>query len=86
MKAYFERIEEDIAVIIIEETKEQFTKPIEQLPGESVPGTWFEVTVRHNEIVEIKLDPSTTDSKKQKTEVLLAKLREKNGGSKFKKN
>ncbi|TKC19445.1 DUF3006 domain-containing protein [Robertmurraya kyonggiensis] len=83
MKAYFDRIEDDVAVLLIEETKKQFTKPIEQLPAGAVPGAWFEATVIHNEIVEIKLDPSTTYSKKQTTEDLLAKLRGKNKGSKF---
>lgn len=86
MKAYFDRIEENAAVIIIEETKEQFTKPIEQLPAGAVPGTWLEVTINHDEIVEIKLDASTTESKQQTTEDLMAKIRGKNKRSKYRKN
>lgn len=86
MKAYFDRIEEDVAVIIIEETKEQFTKPFEELPAGSVPGTWLEVTINHDEIVEMKLDASTTESKQQKTEDLMAKIRGKNKRSKYRKN
>jgi len=86
VKAYFDRIEEDVAVIIIEETKQLFTKPIEVLPVGAVPGTWIEVTVSHNEIVEMKLAPSTTDSKKQTTEDLMAKIRRKNKGSKLRKS
>ncbi|MEQ2525462.1 DUF3006 family protein [Bacillaceae bacterium CLA-AA-H227] len=86
MKAYFDRIEEDVAVIIIEETKEQFTKPIEQLPAGSVPGTWLEVTINHDEIVEMELDSSTTESKQQTTEDLITKIRGKNKGSKLRKS
>ncbi|RTR27133.1 DUF3006 family protein [Robertmurraya yapensis] len=86
MKAYFDRIEEDVAVIIIEETKEQFIKPIEQLPAGAVPGTWFEVTINQDEIVEMKLDASTTESKQRTTEDLLAKIRSKNKRSKYRKN
>lgn len=85
MKAYLDRFEENLAVIIMEETKKQFIKPIEQLPSGSVPGTWLEVKLENDDVIEIKIDKGATAAKKETNENILSKLRAKNIGSKFKK-
>ncbi|MGG0719300.1 DUF3006 domain-containing protein [Robertmurraya massiliosenegalensis] len=85
MKAYIDRFEENLAVIIIEEIKKQFTKPIDQLPNGALPGTWLKVTLKDNDIMEMKIDEEETNSTKNSVDNLMAHLRSKKKESKFKK-
>lgn len=87
MKAYFDRIEDKkIAVLIMEENKQQVTIPIEDLPPDSKPGTWFHITLENGKITSIVMDEATTIEKQKSTEDLMTMLRNKKNGSKFKKN
>lgn len=85
MKAYIDRFEGNLAVIIIEESKQQFTKPIEQLPEGATPGIWLRVTLKSEDMIEIEIDQDKTNLAKNSVNHLMAQLRSKKKESKFKK-
>ncbi|MDF1509147.1 DUF3006 domain-containing protein [Robertmurraya sp. DFI.2.37] len=85
MKAYIDRFEESYAVLLLEESKKQYIKPIDHLPLGSSPGMWLTLTLKNNEIIKMELDEESTNSAKKSVEHLMAQLRAKKKESKFKK-
>lgn len=86
MKGYLDRFEEnEYAVILVEELKKEFVLRKEELPEGSTVQTYFDLTIENDEIKSIKLDPGITHTEQQNVKALMAKLRAKSNGSKFKK-
>ncbi|GIN61010.1 hypothetical protein J27TS8_10030 [Robertmurraya siralis] len=85
MKAYIDRFEESFAVLLLEESKKQHIKPIDQLPTGASPGMWLTLTLENNEIIKMELDDESTNSAKKSVNHLMAQLRSKKKESKFKK-
>jgi hypothetical protein len=48
--------------------------------------SYFDVTIENDKIISLKLNEQTTTSEQQKSDELMAKLRSKSKGSKYKKN
>jgi hypothetical protein len=55
------------------------------LPEGSSEKSYFDVTIENDKITSLKLNELTIISEQQKTDELMAKLRSKSKGSKFKK-
>ena len=86
MKGYLDRIEDNqFAVILVEEMNKEFVIPKAKLPAGSVEKAYFDLTIENNQITSIKIDNATTITEQQKVDNLMAKLRLKSKGSKFKK-
>jgi len=86
MKGYLDRIEDNQhAVILVEENKREYIIPIQQLPEGSSPGTYFDLTIENETITSLKWNEDETISQQQKVNDMMAKLRKKSSGSKFKK-
>jgi hypothetical protein len=86
MKGYLDRIDDNkYAVILVEETKKEFVLPKEELPEGSAEKSYFDLTIENDRITSITLDEETTFSEQKKADDLMAKLRSKSKGSKFKK-
>ncbi len=86
MKGYLDRIEDGKwAVILVEEIGDEFIIPVEKLPEGISVKSYFNLTIENGELTSIVFDPETTAQEVQKTEELLAKIRAKSRGSKFKK-
>ncbi|WP_339227145.1 DUF3006 domain-containing protein [Oceanobacillus sp. FSL K6-2867] len=85
MKGILDRFEGDKAVILIEEMKEEYIVNRSALPKGSKIETVF--TVEKNQTTyNIKgIDTSNTEALAQQSSDLMAKLRAKSRGSKFKK-
>lgn len=86
MRGYFDRVEDgQLAVILVDEIGEEFIIPVNELPEGSAAGTYFDLTIENGEIISIIPDRETTEIEKVKTDDLMAKLRAKSKGSKFKR-
>lgn len=86
MKGILDRFEDNNkAVILIEDTKEEVIIPAEQLPKGSSENTYFTMEKIKDEYQVVSIDEATTQKEAEKSSDLMAKLRAKSKGSKFKK-
>lgn len=86
MNGILDRFEENNkAVILIEEIDEELIVPVEKLPKGSVVNTYFSIEKKDGEYQIVSIDNTTTKEEAQKTSDLMAKLRAKSKGSKFRK-
>lgn len=85
MHGFLDRFEGKMAVILVEEVKEEFTVNKEMLPDGSDVNTYFEIEKKDGNYHIVQIDTTKTTQEKQTTSDLMAKLRAKKTGSKFKK-
>lgn len=85
MHGFLDRFEGNMAVILVEEVKEEFTVNKEMLPDGSDVNTYFEIEKKDGNYHIVQIDTTKTTQEKQTTSDLMAKLRAKKTGSKFKK-
>ena len=85
MHGFLDRFEGNMAVILVEEVKEEFTVNKEMLPDGSDVNTYFEIEKKDGNYHIVQIDTTKTTKEKQTTSDLMAKLRAKKTGSKFKK-
>jgi len=86
MKGVLDRIEDGVAVVLIEEKGEEFTLAEYDLPTGSKEGTWFEVTYENGVYVISAIDEQMTKERSEVSKQLLKKLQQKKKQSKFKRN
>lgn len=86
MRGILDRFEKDIAVILIEEKKEEFTVPKSQLPEESKIDTYFFIEKTADGYQITGIDMEKTDQETKKASSLMDQLKAKKKTSKFKKN
>lgn len=86
VRGVLDRIEDGLAVVLIEEEQKQFTIPVSELPPNSKEGTWFTLKKDCDEYSIVEIDEQTTEQMTEKSMDLLAQLRAKKKGSKFKRN
>lgn len=86
LKGVLDRIEDNVAVILIEEIKEEFTLPKEKLPRNSKEGTWFSIKKENGHFKILQIDAALTKEKEEKSLNLLSQLRAKSKGSKYKRS
>lgn len=85
MKGVLDRIENQLAVILIEDINKEIIIPMKDLPPNSQEGTWFDLEELEGEIKIISIDHDLTQKEAQKSQDLLNQLRTKSKGSKFKR-
>ena len=85
MHGFLDRFEGNMAVILVEEVKEEFTVNKEMLPDGSDVNTYFEIEKKDGNYHIVQIDTTKTTQEKQTTSDLMAKLRAKKTESKFKK-
>lgn len=85
MKGVLDRIEDGVAIILVEERDEQFTVPAHDLPAGSNEGTWFTLRAHGDEYSIVAIDEQRTASQKERINKLQQKLRKKRRTSKFKR-
>jgi len=86
MKGYLDRIEDnDLAVILIEEINEEIIIPLDELPEGSTENTWLQLEKTDDSFQVIAIDDEKTEQETETSQDLMAKLRAKSKGSKFKK-
>ncbi|MFC2949759.1 DUF3006 domain-containing protein [Virgibacillus sediminis] len=86
MKGIVDRFEDnDKAVILLEEIKEELIVDRSELPAGSDVNTVLRVEERDGEYRVMSKDEEQTDEQSGKSSDLMAKLRAKSKGSKFKK-
>lgn len=87
MKGILDRFEDNNnAIILIEELDEEIIIPVGELPEGSKVNTFFKMEKQCGRLQIVSIDDTTTKHEGQKTSDLMAKLRAKNKGSKFKRN
>lgn len=86
MKGVLDRFEGNLAVILIEENKAEVVIPTEKLPEGSKVNTVFKMVKSSGSYTIIEVDLSAEQEAKETTQDLMAKLRARSNGSKFKKN
>lgn len=85
MNGYFDRIENNLAVILVEKIKKQYAVPLSSLPPGSKPGMWFSLEIIEGKLENLKIDKELSTKKRERTELLMKKLQSRSGGSKFKR-
>lgn len=86
MKGVLDRIEDDMAVIIIEEVGREFTLAKEELPSGSKIGTWFAIDFSDDQYTILSIDKEKTEQAYEKSALLMKKLQQKKKRSKFKRS
>lgn len=85
MRGVLDRIEEGLAVILIEEAGKQFTLPENELPAGSEIGTSFTIAFKNNQYTIIAIDEAETKRTSEKSARLMQQLQQKKKRSKFKR-
>ncbi|MUV38927.1 hypothetical protein JNUCC1_02799 [Lentibacillus sp. JNUCC-1] len=85
MKGVLDRFEENQAVILLEDQKEEIIVERDALPENSQINTWFNIEKTGGQY-KLSIDHDTTEKELETSQDLLAKLRAKKKGSKFKTN
>lgn len=85
LKGVLDRIEDNQAVVLVEEKGEQFTLPKEKLPPNSKEGTWFSIKQENEKFVIVKIDEQLTKEKQAQSADLMSQLQAKKSSSKFKR-
>lgn len=75
MKGVLDRIEGNLAVILIEARKEEVVVPMCELPAGSEEGTWFTIEMIDEEFEIVENDERTTKEKRARVKGLLDRLR-----------
>ncbi|WP_245843898.1 DUF3006 domain-containing protein [Oceanobacillus rekensis] len=86
MKGILDRFEGDKAVILIEENNAELVIKKSELPVGSDINTAFRMESSNGSYNILSIDTSKTDAEAKKSSDLMAKLRSKSSGSKFRKN
>ncbi|WP_096274106.1 DUF3006 domain-containing protein [Paucisalibacillus globulus] len=86
MKGVLDRFEGNQAVILIEADKAELIISKEKLPEGSEINTVFKIAKEKDDYQILAIDQEAEKDAKETTADLLAKLRAKSNGSKFKKN
>lgn len=87
MYGVLDRVEDhELAVILMEETKQEIVIPIAKLPPNSKEGTWFQLEEVDGTFRVLRIDKEKTKQKKERSTDLLAQLRARSKGSSYKKN
>ena len=86
MRGTLDRIEKGyLAVILLEEERQEIILPIRHLPEGSRVNSWFEIVMDGEDIISIALDEETAEAKESEAQDLMQKLRSKRRGSRFKR-
>ncbi|ANU24478.1 DUF3006 domain-containing protein [Planococcus donghaensis] len=85
MKGILDRIEDErYAVILVEEEGLELILPANRLPAGSQVDSWFTIDVENGQLA-VTLDHETSFIKTSQAEELMARLRTKKTGSRFKR-
>lgn len=85
MKGILDRIEDDLyAVILVEEEGLELILPANRLPAGSTINSWFTIDAEDGQLA-VTLDHETSFIKTKQAEELMARLRKKRKGSRFKR-
>lgn len=85
MKGILDRFENDSAVILIEEEKEELIVPKRYLPKGSKVNTYFVIEKNFNGYEIVGIDEEKTILEREKSSSLMDRLKAKRKTSKFKK-
>lgn len=86
MRGVLDRFEDGgVAVIIAEQAGREYHVPLRYLPEGSRQGMWFTLSIEDGRVVDIEVDLTQAKERIDKAEELMARLRSKNTGSRFKR-
>lgn len=83
MKGVLDRIEDGLAVILVEAKDDEFTIPKHELPAGSGEGTWFKLSKKDGNYSILSIDEEATGQQRHTSEQLLKKLQKRKKKSKF---
>lgn len=86
MKGVLDRIEDGIAVILVEEKGDEFTIRAHDLPDGSEEGTWFRLDYGDTGYTILAIDETTTNEADERSALYFKKLQQRKKQSKFKRN
>ena len=85
IKGVLDRIEDNIASVLVEELGEQFTVPKAKLPRGSEEGTWFTVEKKNDTYIIIAIDKDKTVRESKHSKKLMNQLQSRKKVSRFKR-
>lgn len=74
MLGVIDRIEEDLAVILIEEEKRELVIPKDELPEHATTGTWLQITTIKADTYEFVINETKTNEQKTRVQHLREQL------------
>lgn len=80
-----DRIENNVATILIEDIKEELIVPVDQLPDGSKEGTWLNIEKVEHKFIIVDINEEKTISMKQQSKQLMNKLKSRKRTSRFKR-
>lgn len=84
MKGYIDRIvDQKFAVILFDEEKKEITIPVEKLPAGWKENVWVNLVEENGTYRVYSIDEDKTKKEMQKSQDLLAQLRAKSKGSRY---
>ncbi|MEI3605346.1 DUF3006 domain-containing protein [Pseudogracilibacillus sp. SE30717A] len=86
MKGVLDRIEDGVAVILVEEKGDEFTIAEYDLPAGSEVGTWFKLDYKDAGYTILAIDEVATGNETMASALLLKQLQSRKKQSKFKRN
>jgi len=86
MKGVIDRIEDGLAVILVEKDNVEFKIKENELPAGSKEGTWFTLDYKNGKYTIISIDEKTTKEMEQTSVLLMNKLKKRKKSSKFKRS
>jgi len=86
MKGVLDRVEDGVAVILVEDKQDEFTVSAKDLPTGSKEGTWFHLTYDGASYTILNIDKEKTASSKKQISSLAQKLQVRKKQSKFKRS
>lgn len=85
MKGVLDRIEDGLAVILVEDAGNEFTVRQDELPVDSKEGTLFKLDYTDGKYTISSIDTAETERAQEKSALLLRKAQQKKKQSKFKR-
>jgi hypothetical protein len=73
-QAVVDRVEGDLAVLLVGADEQELLVPIRDLPKGSGPGVWLKVTIEGNSLKQAEVDWETTRTRQARIQVKMDRL------------
>jgi hypothetical protein len=84
-RAVVDRIEGDLAVLLVGDDEREIHVAVAALPEGAEEGSWLRVRVDGDEVEVVELDPDATRAQRDRIDGKLERLRTERGGSRFRR-
>ena len=73
-RAVIDRIEGELAVLLVGDDEKEFLLPLQDLPSGSEPGVWLKITLDGARVTQAVVDPETTRTRRSRIQEIMNRL------------